>query len=238
LSKKYVRLVYNYTNSTNGDSMNRSESGRLGGIKSGYFQKQKHEKYVENYLKNPKYCKTCGKQITYNKRRNDFCSSSCSARFNNIGISRNTGNGKNAEYLFYGKDVECIFCGQITKNKKYCSYKCHRAAKWQATKELMEKNNALLPTNCGYGYNPRIAKKYLAETRGYKCAICAYSEWRGEPIPLILDHINGNPEDHRLENVRLVCGNCNMQLPTFAGRNIGKGRKNRGWIYKAHLSPP
>ncbi|MCK9458525.1 MAG: endonuclease [Proteobacteria bacterium] len=80
-----------------------------------------------------------------------------------------------------------------------------------------------------------MAKKYLAETRGRQCEICNNSEWMGKPIPLILDHINGDPEDHRLENVRLVCGNCDMQLPTFAGRNRGKGRKSRGWIDKQHL---
>src|SRR5699024_4240594 len=31
---------------------------------------------------------------------------------------------------------------------------------------------------------------------------------------LILDHINGNNKDDRLENLRWVCPNCNMQLPT------------------------
>lgn len=25
-------------------------------------------------------------------------------------------------------------------------------------------------------------------------------------------------------NLRLVCGNCNMMLPTFSGRNRGNGR--------------
>jgi len=49
----------------------------------------------------------------------------------------------------------------------------------------------------------------------------------GEIISLILDHINGNSEDWSVQNVRLVCGNCDMQLPTYKGRNKGKGREWR-----------
>ena len=41
----------------------------------------------------------------------------------------------------------------------------------------------------------------------------------GMPLVLILDHINGNNRDDRLENLRWVCPNCNMQLPTTNGRN-------------------
>jgi hypothetical protein len=49
----------------------------------------------------------------------------------------------------------------------------------------------------------------------YKCAICGINEWQGQPLVLRLDHINGVPNDHRLENLRLVCPNCDSQLPTF-----------------------
>ncbi len=43
--------------------------------------------------------------------------------------------------------------------------------------------------------------------------------WRGKPLVLILDHINGDNKDYRLENLRLLCPNCASQLDTFAGRN-------------------
>lgn len=58
-----------------------------------------------------------------------------------------------------------------------------------------------------------------------ECAICERDEWNDEPIPLELDHINGDRTDNRLENLRLVCPNCHAQTPTYRGRNIG-GRKN------------
>lgn len=49
----------------------------------------------------------------------------------------------------------------------------------------------------------------------YKCSICGQEpEWQGKPLTLILDHINGHNTDHRLENLRWVCPNCNQQLDT------------------------
>jgi predicted amidophosphoribosyltransferase len=41
---------------------------------------------------------------------------------------------------------------------------------------------------------------------------------------LVLDHINGIDNDHRLKNLRLLCPNCNSQTRTFAGKNIKVGR--------------
>jgi len=49
----------------------------------------------------------------------------------------------------------------------------------------------------------------------------------GSPIPLVLDHIDGNAMNYAVVNLRLVCGNCNMQLSTFAGKNRGKGTRGR-----------
>ena len=52
------------------------------------------------------------------------------------------------------------------------------------------------------------------------CKICgAGAKWNGLPLTMILDHINGDKHDNRVENLRWICPNCNSQLPTFAGRN-------------------
>lgn len=49
----------------------------------------------------------------------------------------------------------------------------------------------------------------------YECSICGMlPEWQGKPLTLILDHINGQNKDDRLENLRWVCPNCNQQLDT------------------------
>lgn len=53
-----------------------------------------------------------------------------------------------------------------------------------------------------------------------KCSVCELSpKWNGKTLVLVLDHINGVSNDYRVENLRLVCPNCNSQLDTFAGRN-------------------
>jgi len=44
-------------------------------------------------------------------------------------------------------------------------------------------------------------------------------EWKGKKLVLILDHINGISNDHRLENLQFLCPNCNSQTDTFAGKN-------------------
>ena len=55
------------------------------------------------------------------------------------------------------------------------------------------------------------------------CELCGQGEtWRGRPMALILDHINGIPNDNRLENLQIVCPNCAATLDTHCGR------KNRG----------
>lgn len=61
----------------------------------------------------------------------------------------------------------------------------------------------------------------------YKCSICNKPPmWQGRPLTLILDHINGNNKDDRLQNLRWVCQNCNSQLETTNGKNY-KNRKPR-----------
>lgn len=47
------------------------------------------------------------------------------------------------------------------------------------------------------------------------CEDCGQTEvWKGKKISLILDHKNGNHYDNRLENLRILCPNCNAALIT------------------------
>lgn len=72
----------------------------------------------------------------------------------------------------------------------------------------------------------------------YTCSVCgSLPIWQGKPMPLILDHINGVNNDHRLENLRFVCPNCNTQLPTFCSKNLKFQRDMAGTEDARGLGP-
>lgn len=54
----------------------------------------------------------------------------------------------------------------------------------------------------------RILNAGLLENR---CQACGLDQWQGEPLTIQIDHINGVCDDHRLENLRMLCPNCHSQ---------------------------
>lgn len=55
-----------------------------------------------------------------------------------------------------------------------------------------------------------------------QCARCRRSTWLGGPIPLQLDHIDGDRTNNLLRNLRLLCPNCHALTDTYCGRNVGR----------------
>ncbi|MGW5351338.1 HNH endonuclease signature motif containing protein [Streptomyces sp. NPDC004031] len=48
------------------------------------------------------------------------------------------------------------------------------------------------------------------------CAQCGTGPvWRGKPMTLEVDHVNGDRSDDRLENLRLLCPNCHAVTGTW-----------------------
>jgi 5-methylcytosine-specific restriction endonuclease McrA len=68
----------------------------------------------------------------------------------------------------------------------------------------------------------RSRKARLEKERGRECEVCHKSTWMEKPIPIELDHIDGNPENNARENLRLICPNCHAQTDTYKGKNMGK----------------
>ena len=181
------------------------------------WHRQMKARRVAEYDSNPSRCKRCDAALPYEKRKNKFCCHSCAASSNNVGVRR---HGEP------GMDVKCLNCGGVTTNTKFCKLSCCREYQKSDRERKLFETGVL---NCG----PRRRKASLINVRGHRCEVCGLSEWMGKEMPLVCDHINGNSEDNRVENLRLLCGNCNMQTDTFAGRNPkGSGRFYRRQLYR------
>jgi hypothetical protein len=76
----------------------------------------------------------------------------------------------------------------------------------------------------------RLRKRLNAEgVKEARCEGCGLSEWQGQPLPLQLDHINGDHTDNRLESLRILCGNCHSQTETWCHgrrRRVKQGQKD------------
>lgn len=68
------------------------------------------------------------------------------------------------------------------------------------------------------GFVVRYLKRY--KLIPYCCECGNEGVWRGKPLSLQLDHINGVSDDHRLENLRWICPNCHSQTSNYAGKAL------------------
>ena len=72
------------------------------------------------------------------------------------------------------------------------------------------------------------ARLFDARLLQQRCQECNLDTWRGRPVSMHLDHINGIKNDNRLENLRMLCPNCHSQTPTYGGRNRRLRRLQEG----------
>lgn len=110
-------------------------------------------------------------------------------------------------------NISHIALGNGTKGKKLRPHK-----------PFQEWSKIFLVKGKKYSSNIHIKERLLKEKILHnKCSICGLGDkWNERPIVHVMDHINGDSSDNRIENLRIVCPNCNSQLDTFSGRNIKK----------------
>lgn len=205
--------------------MTPSESGKLGAIAWKKTAMIRRQEKIDIYNLCPKECKGCLNTIEFDKRKNQYCSQSCSGIF--------TGLRKNLRQV--PEVWNCLFCGKEHPTQKYepgqyCDNKCHqdhlykiRIEKWKETGETDNKGT------------PGWLKRYILEKQGSKCASdgCNVTTvWNGKPIIFDLEHKDGNSKNDVEENLCCLCPNCHSQTSTYKNRNKGNGRHFRRERYK------
>ena len=110
------------------------------------------------YYENPKTCLCCNSIILYEKKLNNFCSRSCSAKINNkITNSRKVKTPSHCTNC--GKE----FYGTAASTKKFCSHQC--------SADYKVENNFLDWYYHSKKFENRVLRNFLTILHGYSCSV-------------------------------------------------------------------
>jgi|LakMenE01Jun11ns_1017448.scaffolds.fasta_scaffold9650491_2 hypothetical protein len=160
------------------------------------------------------HCANCFKKTSNAK----FCCLSCSATYTNkTHPKRKPQSNNNAKCPNCKKNFHTDYATQIC-----CSKQCSTEYRRLQSDKIIEQEGF----GDGHYHNLRI-RKYLIRKHGNNCMICGQSgdNWNGKPITLIVDHIDGKSNNNKLNNLRIVCPNCDCQLPTYKAKNKGNSSR-------------
>lgn len=187
--------------------MDRSEAGKKGFEKTGHlldaFREEKSRQARAEYEANPKFCLSCQKMLPFEKRRSNFCDQSCSASYNNRGVTRHL------------KGSKVCSCGKpkLPQNK-YCA-------------ECIEKGVFRKKVTVASTKDDKTRRRMLIEIRGVRCESCGLVEWMGQPIPLEMHHLDGDTDNNLESNLQLLCPNCHALTGTHKRRNKNGRRQQQ-----------
>jgi predicted HNH restriction endonuclease len=126
----------------------------------------------------------------------------------------------------------CLKCGLILKTRykiKFCSNKCQQQFRFERFISKWKMGEVQGSIGITTKTLSRHIHRYLIEKRGAKCELCGWNKINTVTgkIPLEVHHSDGNSENNKEENLKLICPNCHSLTPHFRNLNIGHGRKWR-----------
>lgn len=156
------------------------------------------------------YCLAgCGNPVFSRSLTAKFCSPKCS----------------NSRFRRHGEPRPCLTCTKLTTRgrRKYCSLKCQQEYQFRIRVAALE-NGTYRAYNCN-----KFIRKYLISKIGERCSRCGWSERHSKTgrVPVEVEHMDGNWENTRPDNLTLLCPNCHSLTETFRGLNRGRGRSRR-----------
>lgn len=118
-------------------------------------------------------------------------------------------------------EYTCSTCGKAsTGYGKYCGWECYSLVH----KQQLAQNRA---ENLKNGkLKNKTLRRYLLSLLPNICSSCQRDTWMNKPIPLDVDHKDGNSDNNLIENLRFLCPNCHSQTTTYKAKNKGSGREH------------
>jgi hypothetical protein len=121
---------------------------------------------------------------------------------------------------------KCKHCkNEIPNRNVFCSNVCQREYEYKKTikdwlsGETIMNREAIKISN--------HIRRYLFEIHDSKCQKCNWGEMNPhtQKIPLEVDHVDGDSQNNRFENLNLLCPNCHSMTKTW--KNIGSRKSSR-----------
>ena len=184
--------------------MTKSESIKLAGVAAEAVHKRRRVERIAKYDRRPDLCRFCHSPLTYDDHVNKkvFCTKSCSASHNNLGVRHNWKEKPTRP---------CLLCQKPTHNV-YCNAQCSADHKKLLVYRSIEAGTYTKP-------NKGTLRRYLFEKRDYKCEGCQLSEWGGQKIALEVHHIDGKRSNNLPSNLKLLCSNCHTLTSNWGFKN-------------------
>jgi len=131
------------------------------------------------------------------------------------------------------KEANCNHCEKTFTYResqstgKWCSNKCQMTNQYD--RYIDRWKNGEEDGNSGKHEVSAHIRRYMHEKNDSKCCQCGWDKTNSTTgkIPLHIDHIDGDSQNNKEDNLRLICPNCHSLTTNYGILNRGKGRYKR-----------